>query len=91
MVEHLLALDQLEQIPVEESPAEWYFQGLLGPLLKNDVRLRNKAIIIVKILLPFSRMMISRTFLSVGSKVPAGFDPEPEPLSAPLEVELVVL
>lgn len=34
---------------------------------------------------------MSRTFLSVGSNVPAGFELEPEPLSAPLDVELVVL
>jgi len=91
MVEHPLASDQLEQIPVAESPAGSYFQGSLGLLLINDVILRNKAIKNCLQLLPFSRMMISRTFLSVGSKVPAGFDPEPEPLSAPLEVELVVL
>ncbi len=42
-------------------------------------------------MLPFNRPIISRTFLSVGSRVQAGLDPDPEPLSAPLEVELVVL
>jgi hypothetical protein len=34
---------------------------------------------------------MSRTFLSVGSNVAAGLEPDPEPLSAPLEVELVVV
>ena len=35
--------------------------------------------------------MMSRTFLSVGSSDVPGLEPEPDPLSAPLEVELVVL
>lgn len=45
----------------------------------------------IYLILPFNRVIMSRTFLSVGSKVQAGLDPDPEPLSAPLEVELVVL